>query len=175
MVVYPNGGITMKMFVFAAFILCNSLFADMLPKHFHVDMQTEEGEWSCTKSAIRKGSYYEIWTRSDLHNGCELENIYIVSSYTAHSDKADMKKMMRKALFPVKYMPGTRTSVRRESKNEALFEWHTPSGHQAVVRLCLEPDMYHTISYLQKGGKVSEEEISRRADFLDSLKLTFSR
>ncbi|MCH9610379.1 MAG: hypothetical protein S4CHLAM81_04600 [Chlamydiales bacterium] len=157
-------------------LLFAPLFAQMSPQHFYLDTAMCEGEWSCVKSEMKKGRYFEIWSRSDLAEGIEVESIYVVSTPTAHGKNPDMKHMMRNALFPVKFMPGTRTSVQRESETEALFEWHTPNGHQAVVRLLVEPTTCHTVSYMQKSAtRLSEEEITRRGDFLDTLRLTFSK
>ncbi len=159
-----------------ALFFCSPLFAAMPPKHFHVDATTLDGEWNCTRSEFKNGRYIEVWSRADIAAGCELENLYIISAKTAHADKADMKKMMKKALFPVRYMPGTRSNVHRESNHEALFEWNTPKGHQAVVRLCVDQDMYHYISYMRKGSdRITKDEISKRVELLDSLKLTFTR
>lgn len=165
----------MKKLLIATILLVTPLFAAQ-PKHFHIDFSNQEGEWICTKDEMRKGRYYQIWTRTDLDEGIEIENIYIISSPTSNGENPNMKRMMRNALFPVKYMPGTRTSIQRESENEALFEWHTPSGHQAVVRLLVEPDACHTVSHMRKGHhKLTEEEIEARSAYLDTLKLTFSK
>ena len=166
----------MKRLLIATILLFSPLFAASQLKHFHIDLSSQEGEWICTKNEMRKGRYYQIWTRTDLSEDIEAENIYIISSPTSNGENPNMKRLMRNSLFPVKYMPGTRTSIQKESENEALFEWHTPSGHQAVVRLLVEPDAYHTVSHMRKGReKLSEEEIAQRSAFLDTLKLTFSK
>lgn len=160
----------------AAIFALAPLAAEMLPQHFHVDMEKQEGEWVCTRSEVRdNGRYYEVWNRADLPEGSELEQVFIVSSPTSKGHKVSMNKLMRKSLFPVKYMPGTRTQVHRETANEAVFAWHTPNGHQSIVRLLVHPEVYHSITYLHKGEKLADEETQRRVNFLDTLKLTFSQ
>ena len=131
----------MQKLLVSMFALFAPLFADMSPRHFHLDMTEQEGEWVCTKNEMKRGRYYEIWSRSDLPQGVVAENICIVSSPTRHGERPDMRRMMRLTLSPIRYMPGTRTHVHREAPNEAVFEWSKPGGHQAVVRMLIEPEI----------------------------------
>ena len=148
----------------------------MAPQHFWVDMSSEQGEWMRTKRELKKGGrYHEVWNRADSSGSADIDQVFVVSSPTNNGQYADINKLMRKALFPVKYMPGTKTEVLRESESEALFVWHTPNGHHSVVRITAQPDRLHAITYLHKGTKLSEEEISRRSEFLDTLKLTYCK
>lgn len=150
------------------------LAAQMAPQHFYLNLSEYEGNWQCTKKEVNKnGQYFETWTRMDLPQECEVEQIFVVSSPT-QKQNVNMRRLMRKSLFPVRYLPGTRTQVRRETANEAVLEWQTPNNHHSVVRLLVESNMCHCITYLHKGYKLSEEEVADRAEFLDSLMLTFS-
>ncbi|MFN0065402.1 MAG: hypothetical protein ACKVOH_04115 [Chlamydiales bacterium] len=169
-----------KLFVFLCSLVTAAslpLIADeTTPQHFHITMENQPGDWELALSQVKiNGQYFEIWDRQDLGEGTTQERIIVVSSPTTKAHKVKIRALMRKSMFPVKYVPGTKTEVHREVENEAVFEWRTPNGHHSLVRLLVEPGTYHSVTYLHKGKeRLDEEEMNRRVDFLDSLNLTYS-
>lgn len=142
---------------------------------FYINTQQLPGTWHLIKSEQRTdGKFYKIYEREDLQAGYEKQRIIVIASHT-NSNKINMRSLMRKALFPVKFSPGTKTKVHRETESEAVMEWWTADQYHSFVRIMTRPGEYHSISYLYKGDhKPSDEEKESWLNYLDSLRLNFS-
>jgi hypothetical protein len=143
-------------------------------QHFYVNPAQLEGNWKLVKTEVRKdGKIYKIYERSDLREGIERERL-IVMAATTKKKNVDMRVAMKNALFPVKFAPGTKTKVYRETDNEAIMEWWTADQYHSFVRIVTRPGEYHSVTYLYKGThQPTQNERERWLGFLDRLQLNY--
>lgn len=143
-------------------------------QHFYVNTNNLEGNWELVKvQKQRNGALYKIYERTDLREGIEKERIVVMAAPTSQRKK-DMRSLMRKALFPVKYAPGTKTKVHRETDSEAIMEWWSADQYHSFVRIMTTPNEYHSVTYLYKGKhKPTQEEKDNWVAYLDRIQLNY--
>jgi hypothetical protein len=143
-------------------------------QHFYVNPVQLDGSWELVKAEQKSdGKLFKIYERSDLREGIEKERLIIMSASTKKKT-VDMRVAMKNALFPVKFAPGTKTKVYRETNSEAILEWWTADQYHSFVRIVTRPGEYHSATYLYKGTRTpSQSEKEQWLGFLDRLQLNY--